>query len=50
MLKFVATRPGTSVKMIEDHYGHVLGDMGDDAVGEVYVMEAHAAGGATRLL
>lgn len=32
-IKFVAKRLGTSVKMIEEHYGHVLEDMEDEAIG-----------------
>lgn len=32
-VKFVAKRLGTSVKMVEEHYGHVLEDMEDDAIG-----------------
>lgn len=32
-IKLVAKRLGTSVKMVEDHYGHVLEDMEDDAIG-----------------
>lgn len=32
-IKLVAKRLGTSVKMVEDHYGHVLEDMEDAAIG-----------------
>ena len=32
-IKFVVKRLGTSVKMIEEHYGHVLEDREDDAIG-----------------
>lgn len=45
-LKFVAKRLGTSVKMIEDHYGHVLEDMEDQAIGglpPMGFMDAQAA-------
>jgi integrase len=34
-VKFVAKRLGTSVKMVEDHYGHVLEDMEDQAIGDL---------------
>lgn len=45
-IKFVAKRLGTSVKMVEDHYGHVLEDMEDDAIGG---LTAIGFGGASAL-
>lgn len=42
-VKFVAKRLGTSVKMVEEHYGHVLEDMEDDAIGGLPAMGFRAA-------